>query len=215
MNRYKTLNKGHKANLFVISAASGTGKTSLVRALASALEEIIISISYTTRKPRPRDQEGVDYFFVSEDQFQKMIDDTAFLEHATVYGHHYGTSKKNVFEQLHKGNDILLEIDWQGALQIRRMFKQAKLIFILPPSLETLRERLLTRQQDPAFEIDRRMSFAQDEMKHFHEFDYLVVNDNFERAVSDLVDIVRAERLQIEVQEQKLSSLLAELLEKK
>lgn len=209
------MSEGHKANLFVISAPSGAGKTSLVRALANACDEISISISYTTRLPRPRDQDGVDYFFVSEMQFDEMIQRGEFLEYATIYDHRYGTSKKRVFEQLKAGNDILLEIDWQGAMQIRRMFQKAKLIFVLPPSLEALRERLQKRQQDDPLEIDRRLSFAQEEMSHYHEFEYLIVNDNFERAVSDLVNIVSAERLQIEVQEQKQLALLADLLQKK
>ncbi len=208
------LSEGHKANLFVISAPSGAGKTSLVRALASRLKEIAISISHTTRPKRPDDEEGVDYFFVKEAHFQGMIKEGAFLEYATVYGHHYGTTKKWVLEQLKSGNDVLLEIDWQGAQQIRQLFPPALLIFILPPSAEALRERLVKRQQDTPEVVARRLAFVREEMGHYRDFEYLVVNDEFDKALEDLVTIVQAERLQLDVQSEKLAGLLAELTEK-
>lgn len=207
------MNKGHKANLFVISAPSGAGKTSLVRALARELDEIKISISHTTRPMRPKDQEGIDYFFVDENRFQTMVAQGAFLEHATIYGHHYGTEKEWVLRQLKAGEDVVLEIDWQGARQIRQLFPPALLIFILPPSAETLRERLVKRRQDEPDIITQRLAVAREEMLHCTEFDYLVVNDDFDQAVQSLVHIVSAERLQSDVQEEKLAPLLAELLE--
>jgi guanylate kinase len=208
------LNSGHKANLFVVSAPSGAGKTSLVRALVKLLPEIKISISHTTRPLRPGEQEGVDYFFIDEQRFQQMITAEAFLEYATVYDYHYGTSKAWVLEQLKLGNDVLLEIDWQGARQIKKLFPPALLIFIVPPSPEILRQRLQKRQQDKHEVIQRRLAFARGEMAHCVEFDYLVVNDDFNQAVEDLVHVVSAERLQRDVQELKLADLLAELLEK-
>lgn len=198
----------------MISAPSGAGKTSLVRALIENMPEIQVSISYTTRPLRPNDQNGVDYFFIDEPRFQEMIKAEAFLEHATIYGHRYGTSKEWVMNQLKIGNDVVLEIDWQGARQIRRLFPPALLIFIFPPSLKTLKERLQKRQQDDDMVISQRLALASQEMAHYKEFDYLIVNDNFDQALKDLIAVVNAERLQLDVQEQKIAGLLAELLEK-
>ncbi|MFW0072477.1 MAG: guanylate kinase [Coxiella-like endosymbiont] len=208
------MNKSHKANLFVISAPSGAGKTSLVRALVSKLKEIKISISHTTRPMRLCDREGVDYFFVNETCFQTMIKEGAFLEYATVYGHHYGTAKDWVFQQLKTGEDVLLEIDWQGAQQVRRLFPPALLIFILPPSAKALQERLIKRRQDEGSVVNRRLALARQEMARYTEFDYIVVNDNFDQALQNLLHIISAERLQLGVQEEKLAPLLEELLEK-
>lgn len=208
------MNKGHKANLFVISAPSGAGKTSLVRALVNKLKEIKISISHTTRPMRSGDEEGVDYFFIDENRFQTMMKEGAFLEYAAVYGHHYGTEKDWVLQQLKAGEDVLLEIDWQGAQQIRRLFPPALLIFILPPSAKALQERLIKRRQDEAAIINHRVALAPEEMAHYAEFDYIIVNDNFDQALQNLVHIISAERLQREVQEEKLAPLLEELLEK-
>ncbi|PMB54857.1 Guanylate kinase [Coxiella-like endosymbiont] len=208
------MNKRHKANLFVISAPSGAGKTSLVRALVNKLDGIKISVSYTTRPLRPSDQEGVDYFFVYKDRFQNMIKDNAFLEYATIYKYHYGTVREWVFEQLRVGEDVLLEIDWQGARQIRKLFPPALTIFILPPSLQALRERLIKRRQDESIVIEQRFAMAREEITYYTEFDYIVVNDNFNQAVQNLVHIVNAKRLQRDVQEEKLAGFLVELLKK-
>ena len=208
------MNKVHKANLFVISAPSGAGKTSLVRALANKLQEIKISVSHTTRPMRHGDEENVDYFFIDENRFQKMIKEGAFLEYAAVYGYHYGTAKDWVLQQLKAGKDVLLEIDWQGAQQIRRLFSPALLVFILPPSAKSLQERLIKRHQDGAAIINQRIALAREEMTHYVEFDYIVVNDDFDQALQNLVHIISAERLQLSVQEEKLAPLLEELLEK-
>lgn len=209
------LNKNHyKANLFVISAPSGAGKTSLVRALVNKLKEIKISISHTTRPMRFSDKEGVDYFFIDENRFQTMMKEGAFLEYATVYGHYYGTAKDWVLQQLKAGEDVLLEIDWQGAQQIRRLFPPALLIFILPPSTKVLQERLIKRRQDEGPVINHRLALARQEMAHYAEFDYIVVNDNFDQALQNLLHIISAERLQLGVQGEKLALLLEELLKK-
>lgn len=197
-----------------MAAPSGTGKTSLVRALVQKLEGIRISISYTTRPPRPGDEEGVDYRFVTPALFQEMVKEDSFLEHAEIYGHHYGTAKPWLMERLDRGIDVILEIDWQGARQIRDLFKPAKLIFILPPSLGALRERLEKRSQDSPESVEERLEKAQSEMEHYVEFDYLVINDDFDQALQDLVHIVSAERLQCVVQRKVADSLLAELLQK-
>ncbi|MBW5802827.1 guanylate kinase [Coxiella endosymbiont of Ornithodoros amblus] len=204
----------NKSNLFIISAPSGAGKTSLVRALVKTLAEIKISISYTTRPKRPGDQEGVDYFFIDEARFQAMVKEGDFLEYATIYERHYGTEKDWVLRQLKAGRDVLLEIDWQGACQIRELFPPALSIFILPPSIEALRERLIKRRQDDTAIIEQRLALSRKEMAYYKEFDYLVVNDNFDQAVQNLIHIISAERLQRDVQEKKLSRMLAELVEK-
>ena len=201
-----------EGNLFVISAPSGTGKTSLVNALEERVDEIKVSTSYTTRPPRPGDCDGDDYFFVDGDSFQHMVADHAFLEHAEIYGHHYGTAKAWVMSQLQDGFDVLLEIDWQGARQIRKLFPPALSIFIFPPSISALQDRLVKRRQDKQNVIEERLALAKAEMQHYHEFDYLVVNDDFERALADLICIIRAERLQLDVQQRVASELLVELL---
>lgn len=207
------MNEEHRANLFVISAPSGAGKTSLVRALIK-LNAIKISISYTTRPIRLGEKEGVDYFFVNEDRFQTMVKEGAFLEYAAIYGYHYGTAREWVLEQLKAGQDVLLEIDWQGARQVRQLFPPALTIFILPPSPYALRERLIKRRQDGRSIIDKRLAMAHEEITHYIEFDYLVVNDDFNQAVQSLVHIINAERLQREIQQKRLSGLLEELLKK-
>lgn len=203
-----------KGRCYVIAAPSGAGKTSLVKALARRFDHIKISISYTTRPPRDGEKHGVDYYFVSEAEFKSMIKNEQLLEYAIIYGNYYGTSRDWVVNQLIHGNDIVLEIDWQGARQIRSHFHQAVLVFILPPSLQTLRERLISRGKDHDEIIATRIAGARHEMMHYREFDYLIVNDDFEYALKDLVHIVKAERLHTRLQEQKLSDLLEELLEK-
>lgn len=201
-------------NLFVIAAPSGAGKTSLVKALSESMSQLQISVSHTTRAMRPSEVDGQDYFFIDQKTFQKMAEKQAFLEHATVFGNQYGTSREWVLNQLSQGIDVVLEIDWQGARQIHRMFPEAILVFILPPSMAALKKRLESRQQDDSNTIARRMLAAQDEMAHFGEFDYLVVNDQFEVALQDLQHIVLSARLKTKLQRQKLVALLENLMKK-
>ncbi|HAG61576.1 MAG: guanylate kinase [Legionellales bacterium] len=203
-----------QGTLYVIAAPSGGGKTRLVRALLERDSGINVSISCTTRPPRPNDQEGVDYFFKTEADFQAMVDDNAFLEHAEVFGYRYGTSHEWVIEQLEKGVDIILEIDWQGARQVKQLFPQVVTVFIIPPSLAILQQRLQGRNEDSADVIARRMSKAQSEMAHYYEFDYLLMNDDFEVLVEQAQHIIQSNRLKTAQQDRKLSSLLEELLEK-
>jgi len=205
--------KSGLGSLYVIAAPSGAGKTSLVSSLVQSIGELTISVSYTTRAPRPGDEDGVNYHFVSEETFQEMIAKDDFLEYATVYGNYYGTSKQWVRDKMQQGMGVILEIDWQGARLIRQQFPDVVTIFIIPPSTQTLRERLERRQTDSQEVIDKRMKLAQAEMSHFHEFDYLVVNDDFGQAVTELKNIVKAQRLRTVVRQRALSSLLEDLLE--
>lgn len=198
--------------LYIISAPSGGGKTSLVRALVSSVPNLFISVSHTTRLMRPGEQDGINYHFVSDDQFQKLLQQNIFLEHAEVFGHYYGTSRAWVEEQLAQGHDVILEIDWQGAQQIRQRFKQNVSIFILPPSCEALQKRLMTRAQDNLSVIDKRMAQARNEMSHYFEFDYLVINDIFENALEDLRTIILSRRLAIAYQVPQHSKLIQNLL---
>jgi guanylate kinase len=198
--------------LYVVAAPSGCGKTSLVNALVDSFDALKISISYTTRAPRPNEVDDKHYHFVDQATFQSMVDDKAFLEHAEVFGYQYGTSHPWVMKQLKKGIDIVLEIDWQGARQIRQLFPTAVSIFIVPPSRDILFERLKGRGQDAPEVIAGRMAEAESEMQHLHELDYLVVNDDFDQALEDLHHIIRAERLQCDRQRIVLAPLLADLL---
>jgi len=199
--------------LYIISAPSGAGKTSLVKALVTKCENLVISVSYTTRPIRPEEIDGVNYHFVSEEKFKQMIQSNAFIEYAEVfgYGYLYGTSKQWVLEQEQNGKDILLEIDWQGARQIRQIFKDCMSVFILPPSLEVLQNRLENRAQDSPEVIQKRMQKVRSECQHFDEFDYLVVNDDFEVALQDLKSIIRTQRLRVSVQKTQQSKLLNNL----
>ncbi|MEN9460117.1 MAG: hypothetical protein RIS84_137 [Pseudomonadota bacterium] len=198
--------------LYVIAAPSGAGKTSLVKALIESLEHIRVSVSYTTRAARPGEQEGVNYHFISHEQFEKMLDGSEFLEHAQVFDNYYGTGQAWVDSELKKGVDVILEIDWQGAQQIRRLHPDCASIFILPPSRETLEQRLRQRNQDSDEIIARRMQGAVEEMNHYVEFDYLVINDDFQTALADLQSIVKSHRLQQRLQNEKLKHLLVDLL---
>ena len=209
----KQVNTLSEANLFVISAPSGTGKTSLVRVLVEELTGVTISISHTTRAKRMGDQEGIDYFFINETRFQAMKKENSFLEYATIYGRNYGTEKSWVFQQLKDGKDVLLEIDWQGARQIRQLFPPALSIFILPPSMRALQKRLMKRRQNEAI-TQQRFASAREEIAHYVEFDYIIVNDSFDQAVQSLAHIISAKRLQRVVQEKKLSQLLVKLVRK-
>ena len=184
--------------LYIVSAPSGAGKTSLVAAVIQAEPAVKLSVSHTTRAPRDREVDGRDYHFVTTAEFERMLEAGAFLESATIYDHHYGTSERWVTDQLAAGRDILLEIDWQGAQQVRRKMGQDTVnIFVLPPSLDALGERLRSRSQDPPEVIARRLAAAREEISHFVEFDYVIMNDDFDRAAQDLASIVRAERLRL------------------
>jgi guanylate kinase len=187
-------------NLFIVTAPSGAGKTSLVRAVLAADGQIKLSISYTTRQPRPGEVNGVDYHFVSEESFMRMLGDGEFLESAEVHGAHYGTSHAWVDSILNTGSDLLLEIDWQGAAQVRRLYPQAIGIFILPPSPEVLSQRLHQRGQDSAEVIARRLAAAREEISHVGEFDYVTINNQFNEAIRDMLAIVRAQRLRADKQ---------------
>ena len=184
-------------NLYIVSAPSGAGKTSLVKALLEADPAVHLSISFTTRNPRPGEVDGRDYFFVQKEAFLEMEKNGEFLESAHVHGNHYGTSKQWIEDEREKGNDILLEIDWQGAAQVRKLVQEAVGIFILPPSIEALRQRLTGRGQDSMDVIERRVSAAREEMAHMREFDYVIINDNMEEAKRDLASVVRSERLKL------------------
>lgn len=201
-----------KGTLYIISAPSGAGKTSLVRELVSGNEHIVISISHTTRAMRPGEEDGVDYHFLDTDAFLKMVDDSAFLEHAKVFDNYYGTSQQHVEQQLQRGHDVILEIDWQGARQVRKLFPESLSVFILPPSLSALKQRLSSRGQDSDEIIERRMSDAVNEMSHYAEFDYLLVNDNFDVALEELRCIFSANRLRQLHQQRSLQKLLIDLL---
>lgn len=201
-----------KGTLYIISAPSGAGKTSLVRELVSSNEHIVVSVSHTTRAMRPGEQDGVDYHFVAKDAFLEMVDSSAFLEHACVFDNYYGTSQQHVEQQLQNGHDVILEIDWQGARQVRKLFPESLSVFILPPSLEALKQRLNSRGQDSEEIIERRMNDAVNEMSHYAEFDYLLVNDDFDAALQQLRCIFSANRLRQLHQQRVLEKLLIDLL---
>jgi guanylate kinase len=197
-------------NLFVVVAPSGAGKTTLVDALLQREPNIRLSPSYTTRAPREGEKDGVDYFFVSRPKFEEMIAAGEFLEHADVYGNYYGTSRKWIERELAGDHDVLLEIDWQGAGQVRKLFPHMKGVFILPPSLEELRKRLKSRGKDSPEAIEKRMASARDEISHVLEFEYIIVNENFEAALADLVAVVRAARVSRAQQSVRLAALIDE-----
>ncbi len=198
--------------LYVIAAPSGAGKTSLVRALMAADPDLELSISYTTRPPRPGEVDGEHYRFTTPERFQALIDGDRLLEHALVHGNHYGTGRDAVEHAFAGGRDVILEIDWQGARQIRERFPDMVGIFVLPPSREALLDRLNKRGQDSAEVIARRLANARGEMAHATEFDYLVVNDRFEDALADIQAIVRAQRRSMRVQGKRCAGLLGQLL---
>jgi len=200
----------NKGNLFVVVAPSGAGKTSLVAALLEQDQNVRLSISYTTRAPRPGEQDGVNYHFTDRARFESMIAAGDFLEHADVYGNYYGTSRRWIENELSGDHDVLLEIDWQGARQVRKLFPHMVGIFILPPSLEELRRRLQGRGKDAPEAIERRMASAREEISHVLEFEYIIVNERFEAALSDLVSIVRAARVSRPQQSIRLAARLAE-----
>ena len=201
-----------KGLLLAVSAPSGAGKTSLVRALADRDPALSVSVSHTTRPRRPTEREGVNYHFIERDRFLEMAGEGGFLEHAVVFGHHYGTSLDNVQRERAAGRDVILEIDWQGAAQVRRTTPETISIFVAPPSRETLRQRLIARGEDAMETIERRLREARAEMSHYCDYDYLLVNDEFDATLEDMAAIVRAERLKRAVQSDRRRNLIANLL---
>ena len=187
-------------HLFIVAAPSGAGKTTLVRALLKADPHIKLSVSYTTRPPRPGETDGVDYHFVNEEQFLTMMKAGEFLESAKVHGCYYGTSQAWAENVMRQGDDLLLEIDWQGAAQVRKIFPNAVSIFILPPSEDALRERLNKRGQDSDEVIARRLANAHEEIQHVAEFDYVIINTVFDDALRDLQAVFLTQRLRVEKQ---------------
>ncbi|MCV4261895.1 guanylate kinase [Pseudomonas capsici] len=203
--------------LYIVSAPSGAGKTSLVKALIDDSEknsgqQIRVSVSHTTRAMRPGEVDGVNYHFVDRTEFQRMIEHGDFLEQAEVFGNLYGTSQSHLQQTLDEGHDLILEIDWQGAQQVRKQMPHARSIFILPPTQQALRQRLTNRGQDSDEIIDARMREAVSEMSHYKEYDSIVINDDFAHALEDLKAIFRANRLSLQHQEEKYSQLFNELL---
>ena len=199
-----------KGSLYVVVAPSGAGKTSLVSGLLKQEPNVKLSISYTTRAPRDGEQDGRDYHFTDRATFEKMIAAGDFLEYADVYGNYYGTSRRWIESELEGDHDVLLEIDWQGARQVKKLFPHMAGIFILPPSLPELRRRLQGRGKDSPEAIERRMASARDEISHVLEFEYIIVNERFEAALADLVSIVRAARVTRAQQSIRLAKLIDE-----
>jgi guanylate kinase len=199
--------------LNVVSAPSGGGKTSLVNALLEQDDRVALSISHTTRPPRPGERDGVHYYFVDEAAFDTLVERGAFLEHARVFDHRYGTGREAVEKQLAKGYDVLLDIDWQGARQVRASFPEARSIFILPPSMDELRQRLIDRGQDSEAVIARRMRDARSEISHADEFDFLIVNEDFSDALNSLRSIIRGEHAADPEEARRNREILARLLE--
>ena len=197
--------------VFIVSAPSGAGKTSLVRELIARDPAVLKSVSYTTRAPRPGEQNDRDYHFVDHETFSSMIDNAEFLESAEVHGNLYGTGQSWIDSQRAEGRDIVLEIDWQGAQQVRKLLPEAICIFVLPPSVGVLRSRLTGRGQDNSAVIDRRLAAARTEVAHVHEFDYVIINDEFDDAVQELISIVRSTRLRLAAQLDRNETLINSL----
>ncbi|AUI65258.1 MULTISPECIES: guanylate kinase [Glaesserella] len=202
-------------NLYIISAPSGAGKSSLINALLADLSrsQVQLSISHTTRNPRPAEEDGVHYYFTQHDEFKRLIEQGHFLEWAEVFGNYYGTSLPMIERSLEQGIDVFLDIDWQGARQIRAKVPNVKSVFILPPSKAELEKRLIGRGQDSAETIAKRMSEAVSEMSHYDEFDYVIVNDDFQVALAELKSILAAERLKQSAQAVRHQALIAQLLQ--
>lgn len=202
----------NRGNLFILSAPSGAGKSSLIKALLERQDKVRVSVSHTTRAPRPGENNGEHYHFVSVDEFKTLINQNDFFEWAQVFDNYYGTSKQAIENQLAQGIDVFLDIDWQGARQVRELLPEVKTIFILPPSKQALEERLNNRGQDSQEIIASRMEQAKSECSHYNEFDYLLVNDDFETALNELEHIVVAARLELKKQQVSQQTLITELL---
>ena len=200
-----------QGNLFIITAASGAGKTSLVKELLAKDGQVKLSVSHTTRKPRLGEQNSVHYHFVDEVEFLQILNSGGFLESADVHGAKYGTAQSAVDTALQGGFDVILEIDWQGAAQVRKLYPHSISIFILPPSVEALKQRLNSRGQDSAEVISKRIATAHEEMRHVVEFDYVTINDTFDVALQDLMAIIRATRLKSQSQLQRYAALIQKL----
>ncbi|MBA6118488.1 guanylate kinase [Pseudomonas putida] len=198
--------------LYIVSAPSGAGKTSLVNALIKDDKRVSVSVSHTTRGKRPGEEHGVNYHFVSHEAFKALIDKNDFLEHAEVFGNFYGTSRSTLQQVLDRGDDLILEIDWQGARQVRELMPEARSIFILPPSLEALRHRLDGRGQDSDEIIAGRMKEAVSEMVHYDEYEYVIINDNFDAALEELKAVFRSNRLLLQKQQARHETLLKQLI---
>ena len=198
--------------LYIIAAPSGAGKTSLIQQLLACTEAVEVSVSHTTRLPRPGEQTGVDYHFVDDETFHSLVKQGLFLEYARVFDHYYGTGRHTVLERLQTGVDVILEIDWQGARQVRSLMPRTCSVFILPASLKSLRQRLINRGQDSDAVIERRMRDAVREMSHYDEFDYLIINDEFQEALDSLRAIFLANRQLREAQVLRHKKLLESLL---
>jgi guanylate kinase len=202
----------HRGRLFVIAAPSGAGKTSLVKALLQRKPELHVSVSYTTRRMRPTEEDGREYHFISVADFQQLVEQGLLLEYAQVFDNHYGTGRRPVETELAQGNNVVLEIDWQGAQQVRRALPECVTIFILPPSRQSLEERLRNRRTDSEEVIARRLRDAVGDMSHWNEFDYVIVNDDFEKAVTDLVSVIEGRGEHLSAHRPELQGLLADLL---
>jgi guanylate kinase len=198
--------------LYIVSAPSGAGKTSLVNALIKDDQRVSVSVSHTTRGKRPGEEHGVNYHFVSHDEFKALIDKNDFLEHAEVFGNFYGTSRSTLQQVLDRGDDLILEIDWQGARQVRELMPEARSIFILPPNLEALRQRLDGRGQDSDEIIAGRMKEAVSEMQHYDEYEYVIINDDFDVALEELKAVFRSNRLLLSKQQERHGALLKQLI---
>ena len=198
--------------LYIISAPSGAGKTSLVKALVESMDHIGVSVSHTTRDMRPGEQNSVHYHFVTSQEFDAMVAEGEFIEHAQVFDHCYGTAHSQLATLLRQGEDVILEIDWQGARQVRKSIQDCLSIYIVPPTRDALEQRLRGRGQDTEEVIQRRLGKAVAEMQHFTEFDYLVINDEFSRALNDLRSILLARRLRLEYQREKHQAQISQLL---
>ncbi|CAD9195836.1 guanylate kinase [Acinetobacter bohemicus] len=198
--------------LFVVSAASGTGKTSLVKALLERVNNLHVSVSHTTRGQRPGELDGVHYHFSQKEDFLALVQQGGFIEYAEVFGNYYGTAQTTVKQQLAKGHDVLLEIDWQGAEQVRKLFPESQQIFILPPSQFDLRQRLSNRGTDSVEVIEHRLSCAVEDMQQYLNFDYLIINDDFNKALHDLESVIIANRLRLSQQASRHQELIQELI---